>query len=168
MPLFSVNDDADPDHFNCADAALVNCPASFPLSYFDYTMNQYIVGEGGMRAMVQANGEPFHLVLQWIHWPNNSGYLDQSAAEVGEHMLAVFLHSRNKFGFVPDIVDMMVEPDNHGDASVRPRTRAQRRVGLREPGERGPGSKRAIECGGLLPADMVLFGNLDGARGGLV
>jgi len=25
-----VNDDADPDHFNCADAALVNCPASFP------------------------------------------------------------------------------------------------------------------------------------------
>jgi hypothetical protein len=113
-----VNDDANPNHFNCADATLVNCPTSFALSYFDYTMNQYIAGDGGMRAMVQANGEAFHLILQWIHWPTASGYLDQSAAEVGEQILAVFLHSQDKFGFVPDIVDMMVEPDNHADASV--------------------------------------------------
>lgn len=113
-----VNDDNNPAHFNCADAALLNCPTSFPLSYFDYTMSQYITGPGGMRALVQANGEPFHLVLQWIHWPKTSGYLDQTAAEAGEQILAVFLHSQNKFGFTPDIVDLMVEPDNHADNTV--------------------------------------------------
>jgi len=109
-----VNDDGDPNHFNCSDSTIVNC-ASFPLAGLDSAYDNYIIGPGGLKALVNANGENFHIVFQWIHWPISPTFLETSGAEVGEHILAAFTHISNKYGpqYVPDILDMMVEPDVH-------------------------------------------------------
>ena len=73
-----------------------------------------------MQALVQANGEKFHIDFQWIHWPSSATYLETTPAEVGEHIVAAFTHIRNKYGsaLVPDIFDVMVEPDLHCDSSA--------------------------------------------------
>lgn len=112
-----VNDDGDPSHFNCPDIKLVNCTGSFALAGVDYAYDNYLIGPAGMKALVEANGETFHIDFQWIHWPSSATYLESNPAEVGEHILAAFTHIRNKYGaaFVPDIFDVMVEPDIHCD-----------------------------------------------------
>src|SRR5580693_9505934 len=115
-----VNDDGNPNHFNCPDVTLVSCAGSFPLAGMDYAYDNYLTGPNGMRALVQANGETFHIDFQWIHWPSSATYLETTPAEVGEHILAAFTHIRNKYGpaFVPDIFDVMVEPDAHCDSNA--------------------------------------------------
>jgi len=112
-----INDDGDPNHFNCSDPALISCPGSFPLAGMDFAYDKYLTGPAGMRALVEANGETLHIVFQWIHWPPAATYLETTPAEEGEHILAAFTHIRDKYGaaFVPDIFDVMVEPDLHCD-----------------------------------------------------
>ena len=112
-----VNDDGDPNHFNCSDATLVSCFESFPLAGMDFAYDTYLTGPAGMRALLQANGEKLHIDFQWIHWPSAATYLETTPAEEGEQIVAAFTHIRNKYGpeFVPDIFDVMVEPDLHCD-----------------------------------------------------
>jgi hypothetical protein len=107
-----INDDGNPNHFNCLDGTLVSCIGSFPLAGMDYAYDNFLTGPSGMQALVQANGEKLHIDFQWIHWPSAATYLETDPAEEGEHIVAAFTHIRNKYGsaFVPDIFDVMVEP----------------------------------------------------------
>jgi uncharacterized protein (TIGR03437 family) len=113
----AVNDDDDPNHFNCADQTLVNCPTTFPLTKNDWVIENYWLGTDGMKAQVQAAGRTPYFILQYIHRTNNSMFLWNSAAEMAEEITAVFLHDYNKYNFVPDIVDLDVEPDVNCDGS---------------------------------------------------
>ncbi|HEX4137074.1 MAG TPA: IPT/TIG domain-containing protein [Bryobacteraceae bacterium] len=113
----SVNDDGDPNHFNCADQTLVNCPTTFPLTKNDWVIDNYWLGSTGMKAQLQAVGKTPYFILQYIHRTGNSAYLWNSAAEIAEEITAVFVHDYNKYNFVPDILDLDVEPDLHCDSS---------------------------------------------------
>ena len=113
----AVNDDNDPNHFNCPDQTLVNCPTTFPLTMNDWHIEHYWLGTDGMKAQVQAAGRTPYYVLQYLHRTNNSAFLWNSAAELAEEITAVFLHDYNKYNFVPDILDLDVEPDGSCEVS---------------------------------------------------
>ncbi len=112
-----VNDDNDPNHFNCADQTLVNCPTTFPLTKNDWTIEHYWLGVDGVKAQVQAGGRTPYFILQYNHRTANSAFLWNSAAEMAEEITAVFVHDYYKYNFVPDILDLDSEPDNHCDSS---------------------------------------------------
>ena len=113
-----INDDADPNHFNCADQTLVNCPNSFPLAQNDWIMEHYWIGPEGMRAVVLARGETPHLMFSYNNVVPANSYMVTSPEEFAEQIAAVFIHDRNKYGMVPDIVQTLNEPDGAGPWNV--------------------------------------------------
>jgi uncharacterized protein (TIGR03437 family) len=115
--FIGVNDDTDPNHFNCVDQTLVSCPTTFPLTKNDWVIEHYWLGADGMKAQLQSAGRTPYFILQYIHRTNNSAFLWNSAAELAEEIAAVFIHDYHKYQFVPDIVDLNVEPDGHCDSS---------------------------------------------------
>ena len=115
--FIAVNDDTDPNHFNCADQTLVSCPTTFPLTKNDWVIEHYWLGTDGMKAQVQSAGRTPYFILQYNHRTNYSEFLWNSAAEMAEEIAAVFVHDYHKYGFVPDIVDLDSEPDLHCDIS---------------------------------------------------
>ena len=109
-----VNDDADPNHFNCSDPSLVNCPTSFPLAQNDWVMDNYWVGPQGMRALIAARGQTPHLLVSMNAIVAANSFIVKSPSEFAEEIAAVFLHDQNKYGTVPDIVQTLNEPDGVG------------------------------------------------------
>src|SRR5581483_7876766 len=70
----------DAEQFYCKDRRLVHCPGNWPMASLDYQYEKYIAGPDGMAAMLRARGERLHIVFQYIHWPQTSGYLDRMPA----------------------------------------------------------------------------------------
>lgn len=120
-----VNDNSDANSFAC-DPGVGACPASFPMDQLDYQLDNFWDGPGGMRAMIQANGETPYIVLTFNHWPSpdpltkdfRNDFLTANPAEMGEFMLAAFRHMKFKYGYVPDVIDIQVEPDLHCNAAT--------------------------------------------------
>jgi O-glycosyl hydrolase len=97
-----VNDNADP---NVLDLS------KFDFSALDYQVTRFIQP---LRQAASARGESFYVGLQYVdHEPNTS--FEHSGAEYAEFMLAVFKHMRDTFGFVPNGIDVVNEPDNFSD-----------------------------------------------------
>ena len=97
-----VNDNADP---NVLDISKFNFTA------LDYQIDHFIVP---LRGLVAARNEQFYIGLQYVDHSPGTGF-EHSGAEYAEFMFAVFSHMKQKYGFVPNGIDVVNEPNNFSD-----------------------------------------------------
>jgi len=99
-----VNDNNDP---NVLDLT------KFDFTALDYEIDRFIVP---LRQKLKARGEAFYTGLQYVDHQANTRFEHwRNPEEYGEFMLAVFTHIRDNYGFVPDGIDVVNEPDNFED-----------------------------------------------------
>lgn len=100
----TVNDNADPSVIN---------PAGFHFTELDQTVEQIVLP---LRSRAAAKGEPLYVNLNYVAFTGQitqgGGYHHADAAEYGEFILAAFQHLDQRFGLVPDAVEILLEPDN--------------------------------------------------------
>lgn len=99
----TVNDNVDPVVINVA---------GFHFSELDRNVETTILP---LRALAAAKGEPLYINLNYVAFTSQittGGYHHQNAAEYAEFILAAFQHLDQQFGFVPDAVEILLEPDN--------------------------------------------------------
>lgn len=99
----TVNDNDDPRVIN---------PAGFHFKTLDSTVVSVVLP---MRQRLEARGERLFLNLNYTAFLNQCPpplYVHADPAEYAEFILATFLHLKERFGFVPDAVEMILEPDN--------------------------------------------------------
>jgi hypothetical protein len=93
-----VNDNSDPFSIN---------PAGFNWGYLDYVMDDLVVP---LRQRLAARGAGFWLSLSYTG--ANSGQLHRdNADEYAEFVLAAFQHLQQKYGIVPNSLEIVNEPD---------------------------------------------------------
>lgn len=95
-----VNDNGDPSVAN---------PAGFHFTELDLAMDRVVVP---MRARLAARGERLALNLNYVSFVGG-GVVHTTASEYAEFMLATFEHLQAKYGFVPDAIEAILEPDNN-------------------------------------------------------
>jgi hypothetical protein len=106
-----VNDDTDPNHIN---------PSGFQFSQLDWKIDNLVVP---IRKLVEAKGEKLliNMTLVSFNWsaaecpnmPYTPGWLQYNYPdEYAELSLATFQHMQNKYGLVPDTIQVMLEPDH--------------------------------------------------------
>jgi hypothetical protein len=100
----TVNDNSDP---NVID------PARFHWSEIDSTVDLII---NPLRQKLAARGESLYVNLNYVAFYGQvtSGVpnLHQDPAEYAEFMLAAFTHLQSRHGWVPDAIEVVLEPDN--------------------------------------------------------
>jgi len=98
---------------NDNDNPLVINPAGFQFGELDHTIENVVLP---MRARLAARGERLFVNLNYIAFINQCDgpvvYPHQDPAEYAEYLLAAFLHLQAKYGFTPDAVEVILEPDN--------------------------------------------------------
>ncbi len=93
-----VNDNNDPFVIN---------PAGFNWGYLDYTMDELVLP---LRQRLAARGE--QLWLNFSYTGANSGQLHRdNPEEYAEFVLAAWQHVQQKYGFVPNSLELVNEPD---------------------------------------------------------
>jgi len=91
------NDDADVIDWN-----------GFHFTELDLKIDQLV---NPLRALLEARGEELFVNLTYVSFtPNND--LHRKAEEYAEFVLATYLHIQQKYGWVPDTWEVMLEPDN--------------------------------------------------------
>jgi hypothetical protein len=95
----SVNDNADPNVANLA---------GFHFSILDWQVDHQVLP---LKQKIEARGEKLRVVLRFGDFGATSFEYNQDPPEYGELMLVIFDHLRAKYGFVPDAIDVMNEPD---------------------------------------------------------
>lgn len=97
-----VNDDSDPNHINTS---------RFFFSSVDNAINHNVLP---MKQRLEAKGEKLWVNLNFVHFdPSNTGFYQyNNASEYAELMLATFQHMKTKYGFVPDSIEIALEPNN--------------------------------------------------------
>lgn len=95
-----VNDNSDPNTIN---------PAGFKWSLVDRQMDKIVVP---MRQKLAARGETLFFQVTYVHFSTSNQLHINSAAEYGELILATWNHLNSKYGFVPDGLEIFLEPDN--------------------------------------------------------
>jgi hypothetical protein len=99
----TVNDDADPNVIRAA---------GYHFTELDRNVRTTILP---LRALAAAKGEPLYINLNYVAFTSQittGSYHHQNAAEYAEFILAAFQHLDQQFGFVPDAVELLLEPDN--------------------------------------------------------
>jgi hypothetical protein len=99
-----VNDNNDPNVLN---------DAGFNWTNFDLEVSRWIVPA---RQRAQARGESFFVSLQYVDFGQSAFEHYNNPAEYAEFMFAAFRHMQNKYGFRPDAIELINEPDNTGGA----------------------------------------------------
>ncbi len=97
-----VNDDGDPSHINWA---------GFQFSSLDWKIDNVVIP---MRQRLEARGERLATNLCFVSFgTSNTGFYQyNSPQEYAEFMLAIFQHMQSKYGFVPDTIEVELEPEN--------------------------------------------------------
>jgi hypothetical protein len=96
-----VNDNSDPQAIN---------PAGFNWGYLDYTVDELI---RPLKQRLQAKGEDLWFNLSYTG--ANSGQLHRdNPEEYAEFILAAFQHLQQKYGFVPNSLELVNEPNLGG------------------------------------------------------
>ena len=99
-----INDNDDPFVINAK---------GFNFSELDSTIEKIVLP---IRKRLAARGESLYINLTYIDFPDWRGASDirhnQNPEEYAEFMLAVFQHMKSKYGFAPDAVEVILEPDN--------------------------------------------------------
>jgi hypothetical protein len=100
----TVNDNADPNVIN---------PAGFHFTEVDRIVNNLA---NPLRAKLTAQGERLYVSLNYVvalsQITSGAPYIHANAAEYAEFLLATFQHLQATFGWVPDAVELNLEPDN--------------------------------------------------------
>lgn len=109
--LNPVNDDGDP--FS-VDAYINSQPDSsdipgFIFSGLDYKVDTMITP---LQQLLQARGEHLFVNVCYVAFGQPSFVQYTNAEEYAEFVLAVYQHLKNKYGWVPDSWEIMLEPDN--------------------------------------------------------
>jgi hypothetical protein len=99
----TVNDNADP--------LLINL-SGFRFAALDHAIDNVVLP---MRTRVMARGERFYVSLNYIGptqtCASSVSYHHAAPAEYAEFILAAFQHMQQKYGFVPDAVELVNEPE---------------------------------------------------------
>jgi hypothetical protein len=99
-----VNDNNDPNVLN---------DAGFNWTNFDMEVSRWIVPA---RQRAQARGEPFYTLLAYSDFGQSSFEHYNFPEEYAEFMFAAFRHVQARYGFMPNGIEMVNEPDNSGGA----------------------------------------------------
>lgn len=103
----NINDNADPRVID---------PAGFHFAELDSEIVKVAVP---MRKLLQARGERLFVNLNYVAFlrqcdPMQPVYVHGDPEEYAEFMLAVFLHLRSRYGWVPDVIEVILEPEKTG------------------------------------------------------
>ena len=99
----TVNDNADPDVIDWS---------GFHFTELDWHIENIILP---IKQRVEANDEKLHLNLCYVAFTtqiNGGDYGHDDADEYGEFIEAVWRHIDDKYGWTPDSVEIILEPDN--------------------------------------------------------
>jgi hypothetical protein len=100
----TVNDNADANTINAS---------GFHFTELDQNIRSIVLP---LRAVAAAKGQPMYINLNYVAFTGQitqgGAYHHTNAAEYAEFILAVFQHMDQEFGFVPDAVEILLEPDN--------------------------------------------------------
>lgn len=104
-----INDNADPATLN---------PAGVHFSDLDWHFENIVLP---VKKQLEARGRHLRLNLAYVDFKRTSlrGSLSHAGnpAEYAELVTAVFSHLQEKYGFVPDSLEIIIEPDNTSDWS---------------------------------------------------
>jgi Bacterial Ig-like domain (group 2) len=104
IPRFQIiNDNNDPFTIN---------PAGFHFSFVDFKVDNVV---NPMRQKLAARGEHLYVNLTYTDFGKSAFEHSSNPEEYGELMLYTFQHLQSKYGWVPDAVEMMLEPDNQAN-----------------------------------------------------
>ena len=98
-----VNDNADPNVAN---------PAGFQWAWFDHNIDQVV---NPLRQRLQARGEQLFVNLTFVDFWQQAVkpfQIMRSPAEYAELALMTFQHIQSKYGWVPDALEIALEPEN--------------------------------------------------------
>ncbi len=95
-----VNDNADPNVIN---------PAGFHFTALNRSVTTVVLP---LRQRLEARGERLYVNLNYVAFNPSTGTTHLDPAEYAEFLLAAFQHMQRTFGFVPDAVEVILEPDN--------------------------------------------------------
>jgi hypothetical protein len=95
-----VNDNGDPNVIN---------PNGFNWTTLDFEIDRLV---GPWRKRVSAAGMQPYVVLTYVDFGSSSFEHYQNPQEYAEFMLAVFQHMQGKYGFVPQGIEAMLEPND--------------------------------------------------------
>jgi len=107
----TVNDDADPQTIN---------PDGFHFSEMDYAIDRVV---NPLRQAMEANGDRLCVNVNYVAFTNqitDGIYLHNDPAEYAEFVLATYLHLQEKYGWVPDLWEVILEPDNVSQWNGKP------------------------------------------------
>lgn len=96
-----VNDDNNPNTIN---------PKGFQFGDLDYIMANLVLP---MRQLLANRGEKLFLNFNYVDFGSSAFEHKDHPDEYGEFVLAVYQHMQDKYGFVPDAWEVLLEPDNH-------------------------------------------------------
>lgn len=98
----AINDNDDPRVANAA---------GFQFANLDFQVEQVLLP---MRRLMEANGERLFVNLCFVDFSSAGSNIEHALApdEYAELTLQTFLHLKNKFGIVPDALEIILEPDN--------------------------------------------------------
>jgi hypothetical protein len=95
----SSNDNPDPFSINWN---------GFDFTNFDVDVERVVIP---LRQAMAANGEQLYVNFNTVAVGTNNDAFHQDPEEFAEFVLAHFLHLQSKYGFVPDAVEVSLEPD---------------------------------------------------------
>ena len=99
----TINDDADPQTIN---------PAGFHFSEMDNAIDRIV---NPLRQAMEANGDKLCVNVNYVAFTGqitHGIYIHNDPAEYAEFVLATYLHLQEKYGWVPDLWEVILEPDN--------------------------------------------------------
>lgn len=83
-------------------------PAGFHFTELDRSIEATVLP---MRQRLAARGEALYVSLNYVSFANSTAHSEP--AEYAEFIFAAFQHIQTKYGFVPDAVEVILEPDNN-------------------------------------------------------
>lgn len=95
-----INDNSNPNVLNAA---------GFHFTGIDRAIETVVLP---MRQRLASRGEQLFVNLNYVDFKSSAFEHHDYPAEYGEFMFAVFDHMQKKYGFVPDAVEIVLEPDN--------------------------------------------------------
>ncbi|MBI3980978.1 hypothetical protein HY345_03180 [Candidatus Microgenomates bacterium] len=96
------NDNDDPNVIN---------PAGFIFTSLDDKIDESVLD---LRRLLSAKGEKLIVNLTYVGFGTPGGLFQyDNPDEYAEYMLAIFSHMQKKYGFVPDLIEIELEPDNN-------------------------------------------------------
>lgn len=100
----TVNDNDNPDVIN---------PNRFYFGELDYLIDRVALP---MKQLLEAKGESLYINLLYVAFTGQNGpgtqYIHNNPDEYAEFMLATFKHLKARYGWVPDALEIILEPDN--------------------------------------------------------